>query len=107
MIKQVSRLSSFIKPAAPTEQVRRQLEQNTDSWMSKNLDILYDHYATVIESLKGTRKTEVSFQVARTWAFKRYGARLRASTMSTVETLLEPSGEEGGGRARSEADHTR
>lgn len=107
MIKQVFRLSSFIKPAAPTEQVRRQLEQNTDSWMSKNLDILYDHYATVIESLKGTRKTEVSFQVARTWAFKRYGARLRASTMSTVETLLEPSGEEGGGRARSEADHTR
>lgn len=107
MIKQVSRLSSFIKPAVPTEQVRRQLDQNTDSWMSKNLDILYDHYATVIESLKETRKTEVSFQVAKTWAFKRYGTRLRVSTMSTVETLLKSSGEEGGGGARSEAGHTR
>lgn len=107
MIKQVSRLSNFIKPAAPTEQVRMQLERNTDSWMSKNMDILYDHYVTVIESLNGTGKNEVSFQVAKAWAFKRYGARLRDSTMSTVDTLLKSSGEEGGGRARSEAGHTK
>lgn len=100
----MSRLSNFIKPAAPTEKVRVQLEQNTDSWMAKNMDILYEHYVNVIQFLNGVKKNVVSLQVAKGWDLKRYGACLRASTMSLVEALLDSPGEEGGGVTKPQAE---
>lgn len=46
----------------------------------------------------------VSLQVAKGWALKRYGDRLRASTISLVEALLDSPGEEGGGATQSQAE---
>lgn len=88
MTRQVSRLSGFTKPTALTEQVKVQLAQNTCSWMANNLYFLHDHYETVIQVLNNVKKNKVSLDIAKGCAVKRYGARLRASTLTVVEYLL-------------------
>lgn len=89
MVKQATRLSDFIKPAAPNEKVRIQTRHNTDSWIKGNLNILHEHYETVIQGLKHVEISKVSLDIAKGWAGKRYGARMKASTLPMVESLLE------------------
>lgn len=96
MAKQAARLSDFIKPAAPNDMIRAQLARNTDSWMRNNMNILYEHYESVIQSLKCLKKNKVALDIAKGWAGKRYGARLKSSTLITVESLLVVGEGEGG-----------
>lgn len=88
MVKQATRLSDFIKPAAPNDKVKAQLADNTDSWTKNNMNILYANYEVVIQSLKYVKMNKVSLDIAKGWAGKRYGARLKASTFTIVESLL-------------------
>lgn len=96
MTKQAIRLSDFIKPAAPNDMVKGQLTRNTDDWMRNNMNILYEHYESVIQSLKCLKKNKVALDIAKGWADKRFGVRLKSSTLITVESLLVVGEEEGG-----------
>lgn len=52
------------------------------------MNILYANYEVVIQSLKYVKMNKVSLDIAKGWAGKRYGARLKASTFTIVESLL-------------------
>lgn len=104
MARQATRLSDFIKPAAPNDEVKARIAHNTDSWMKNNLKILYEHYETVIQSLRYDKHNKVSLDIAKGWAGRRYGACLKLSTLTIVESFFV-SGEEGEGRL--ECGHSR
>lgn len=88
MMRQVNRLTDFIKPAAPTEHTRTKVAENTTTWMQKNMIILQEHYSSTISSLNNTPKDPLALQIAIGWARKRYGQRLTPETIHTVEHTL-------------------
>lgn len=55
MLRQVQRLTDFIKPSTPSENTHMKVQQNTTQWMSNNMTILHDHYTTTISNLANTR----------------------------------------------------
>lgn len=88
MLRQVQRLTDFIKPSTPSENTRMKVKQNTTQWMSNNMTILQDHYTTTISNLANTAKNPLALQISLGWARKRYGTRLTPDTIQTVELIL-------------------
>ncbi|XP_040925993.1 uncharacterized protein LOC121202123 [Betta splendens] len=88
MMRQVRKLSGFIKPASPTEEVKNKITINTNKWMEENLIVLRDHYANIISQYSLINRNNVALQVAANWAEKRYRGRLAPTTATTVERVL-------------------
>lgn len=93
MMRQVNRLTNFIKPSSPTDYTAAQVLQNTQQWMNNNMNILQIHYQTIIESLTQPPNTfnTLALHIAVGWAHKRYTHKLTHTTITTVETILNSS----------------
>ena len=90
MKRQVTKLTEFIRPAAPTEYTKLQVEACTANWMATIMTILQAHHSKTIESLSlPTHITnDLAKQVAWGWAEKRLGDRLLEETKRTVDAIL-------------------
>ena len=88
MMRQVTRLTDFIKPATPSDTTRHKIQNNTDNWMRTNMAILQEHYTNTIHTLGHIPHNPIAFQIATGWARKRYGQRLRADTITATEGIL-------------------
>ncbi len=90
MLKQVNRLSSSIKPSSPNETVRDLVRQNTMKWMTDNMQILRQHYDSVLASeLENIGHFDsATFEKAVSWAKNRYKRKLTASSVETCRGLL-------------------
>lgn len=92
MQKQVHRLTTFIKPAAPTIETQQKLTSNTTQWLNNTLDILQTHYTSSItsitSSLQNTTPDHQALQIAIGWARKRFTHRLQQQTIQTAITTL-------------------
>lgn len=88
MVRQVNRLTDFIKPAGPTESTRKKVQDNTTQWMLNNMHILQQHYEDIILTLNSLPFNDTALQIATGWARKRYGTRLRSETLQTIEHII-------------------
>lgn len=88
MRRQVLKLTAFIRPSSPTEELREAVESNTQTWLQNSLSILQDHYGAIIANHGHTTYNDTAFQVAENWLKKRYKARLAAGTLEAVRSLL-------------------
>lgn len=91
MARHVVKLTAFIKPSSPTEEIKAAVAENTRMWMQNNLTILQDHYLTIILEFKHSPFDETALHIAIGWARKRYAARLTQLTTEAVRSLLECS----------------
>ncbi|KAG7999370.1 hypothetical protein GBF38_000026 [Nibea albiflora] len=90
MLRQVTRLTDFIKPSTPTTETRTRIHNNTTQWMHNTLTILQQHYITTIASTDTHHHNPTALQIAIGWAKKRYGHRLTEHTISTAIEILQP-----------------
>ena len=72
MMRQVHKLTDFIKPSSPNTDIKHKVTENTKKWMQNNMLILQSHYQTIIHSLTHTQPSfsQTSIQVALGWAPK-------------------------------------
>lgn len=92
MLKQARKLTAFIKPSSPTEEVTAAVEENTWSWLHNNLLILQHHYLNIVRNYEQLAFNDLAFHVATTWASKRYGDRLTRDTIRAARAVLEDVG---------------
>ncbi|KAM7423441.1 hypothetical protein PAMA_011146 [Pampus argenteus] len=88
MMRQVNRLTDFIKPAAPSQETRIKVQNNTTHWMTTNMNILHEHYEHTILTLSNLTYNSTALQIATGWARKRYNTRLRIETLQTAEQII-------------------
>ncbi len=88
MQRQATRLTDFIRPAAPSVETTARVSENTTTWMQNNMTILRDHYTTLMSSLHNIPNNPQAFQIATGWAKKRFHNRLSPSTLHTVENNI-------------------
>lgn len=93
MAKQVIKLTSFIKPASPSEEVQRAVERNTEQWLENDLLALQEHYISVIINYANLSFNENALRIAIAWAGKRYKARFSQSTVETIQNFFSGEGE--------------
>src|SRR4029434_3477115 len=90
MTRQVDKLTSFIKPAAPNATILGKVASNTKAWLCNNVIALRDHYAL----LANTIQTELgmfqpqALERAVRWARARYGRKLTQSSLETLRSRL-------------------
>lgn len=91
MMRQVHRVTNFIKPSSPTDYTTIKLSQNTHQWMQNNMYILQTHYQSVTHTIKQQINTPntLALTIAIGWAHKRYKHKLTPTTITRVETILE------------------
>lgn len=91
MMKQVTKLTDFIKPSSPNIETKQKVADNTKNWMSANMHILHEHYQAILNTLSptGFPFNNSAFQTAVRWAQHRYKHKLRDSTVPIVQSLLE------------------
>ncbi|XP_029629921.1 leucine-rich repeat extensin-like protein 5 isoform X2 [Salmo trutta] len=91
MMRQVHRVTNFIKPSSPTDSTTIKLSQNTHQWMQNNMYILQTHYQSVTHTIKQQINTPntLALTIAIGWAHKRYKHKLTPTTITRVETILE------------------
>ena len=92
MMRQVDKLTNFIKPASPTELTTNKVRDNTHSWMHNNMDILKTHYTHTIDTLTKSPQPHNpdAYIIALGWARKRYTHKLTFQTLTRVEDILKP-----------------
>ena len=92
MMKQVEKLTHFIKPACPSETTTKKVVDNTKNWMSNNMTILQTHYIHTIDTLTHSLQPHNpdSYTIALGWAHKRYTHKLTHSTLTQVENIIKP-----------------
>lgn len=88
MMRQVIKLTQFIKPSSPNNTVQEQVQKNTAVWMDKNMQILQEHYTDLITRLTDIDAGRLALKVAANWAHRRYGNRLHQDTLTRTESLL-------------------
>ncbi|XP_070814330.1 zonadhesin, like [Chaetodon trifascialis] len=92
--KTTADLASFIKPASPNDNTRMKLEGNARNWEFSALLILRDHYEDNadrdVQALSAFPVTDwhAPFEIAKTWARRNLGRRLKAETLQQVEAHL-------------------
>lgn len=91
MMKQVRKLTDFIKPSSPNISTKQKVSVNTNNWMLANMHILLEHYETILNTMfpTGFPFNDSAFQTAVRWAEHRYKHRLCDSTAPTVIALLQ------------------
>ena len=90
MMRQVNRLTSFIKPSSPNITTHLKIKQNTDNWMHTNMTILREHYDTVIAVALDTIPpfSQTSLDKAIQWGGARYRRKLTSSSVNTLRDLI-------------------
>lgn len=91
MARQVAKLTAFIKPSSPTEEIKAAVAENTKMWMQNNFTLLQDHYLNIILEYNHSPFDETALYIAIGWARKRYGTRLTQFTIEAARSLLECS----------------
>ncbi|XP_078022177.1 uncharacterized protein LOC144462332, partial [Epinephelus lanceolatus] len=91
MLRQVTRLTDFIKPSTPTIETRNRIYENTTQWMQNTISILQQHYTATIDTIDTSSHNPLALQIATGWARKRYGSRLTTNTLQAVQQLLQPT----------------
>lgn len=51
MSRHTTKLTAFNKPSSPTEATQEKLKQNTQQWMQTHMQILEEHYDSVIATI--------------------------------------------------------
>lgn len=92
MMRQVHRVTNFIKPSSPTDNTTIKLSQYTHQWMQNNMNILQAHYRSITYTIKQQINTPntLALTIATGWAHKRYKHKLTPTTIIRVETTLKP-----------------
>lgn len=88
MLRQVKKLTDFIRPSAPTAETRTKIYNNTTQWMLNTITILGQHYTHTIDSISTGPYNNLAFHIATGWARKRYGSRLSSGTLTTAHRTL-------------------
>ncbi|XP_078809581.1 uncharacterized protein LOC144994645 [Oryzias latipes] len=96
MMRQVTRLTNFIKPSTPTEDTYKKIHSNTAQWMQNTILILQQHYSLAINSFPTNAFNPLALQIAIGWARKRYGPKLTSGTLISVNTILQTKPSSGG-----------
>ena len=90
MMRQVNKLTSFIKPSAPNADTAGRVKANTDRWMEQNLSILKHHYDAVLagglESLPPFE--QVALEKAIAYGRARYKNRLTGTSIVALTSLV-------------------
>lgn len=90
MLKNVQKLSGFIQPAGPTEEIMQKIKTTTNDWLVENLKNLQNHYSSNILHLKDLPENKKALQIALTWASKRYKGRLTPETITLIKDSVKP-----------------
>lgn len=90
MYRKANKLTNFVKPAHPTQNTLKKVEQNTQSWMGQNMLILHDHYRDVLCSLLTSLDSfnDGDFSTAQTWAKNRFGRKLKSTTIEKTREMI-------------------
>lgn len=91
MMRQVHRVTNFIKPSSPTDYTTTKLSQNTHQWMQNNMHILQTHYQSITHTITQQINTPntLALTIAMGWAHKRYKHKLTPTTIIRVETTFK------------------
>lgn len=88
-------LIDTIKPASPNDRVQELLMGNAKNWMYTTRLILEEHYELGIQETLGELMSVIeddwhkAFEIAKGWATRSMGQRLRSETIDKAETLLQ------------------
>lgn len=88
-------LMDTIKPASPNDRVQELLMGNAKNWMYTTRLILEEHYEFKIQETLGELMSVIEddwhkpFEIAKGWATRRMGQRLRRETIIKAETLVQ------------------
>lgn len=82
-----------MKPSTPTEETRKLIQENANTWATRTLSILRDHYEEIIstetEKLENLNEQDPDwmspFDVAADWARRSLGKRLLQDTIQQAE----------------------
>lgn len=88
MMRQVTKLALFIKPASPTAATTELVTHRTNNWMKEKMKILHRHYTEAITTLSNTPGDQLALKVATNWAHRRYSDRLDPATIKQTQSLL-------------------
>ncbi|MGL5802998.1 MAG: hypothetical protein ACRCX7_10470, partial [Cetobacterium sp.] len=90
MLKQVLKLTSFIKPSSPNQSTLDKVKLNTTEWMDRNMQILREHYDGVIATILSEIDVfDVDvFNRAVTWGRGRYKRRFTDTSVQTLRSML-------------------
>jgi len=90
MMRQVNKLTQFIKPSSPNEETTARVRSNTHQWMEANMQILKLHYDRVITLLlEGSLPfSQIALDEALLFGRKRYQKKLTARSVSTLTSML-------------------
>lgn len=90
MVRQVDKLTAFIKPSSPNQTTLEKVKLNTLDWMNVNMSILREHYDQVIaEGIRELGEWDVgAFDRAVSWAKTRYKRKFTISSVETLRSLL-------------------
>lgn len=90
MMRQVSKLTAFIKPSSPNSETAEKVKQNTHQWMTQNMHILQDHYHKVIEEITTSLPPfdKTASEKALLFAAIRYKNRLSTSSKEKFNTII-------------------
>lgn len=88
MTRQISKLTAFIRPSSPTEELREAVSRNTQTWLQNSVMFLQYEKSKIVVDYHYTTWDDTAFQVAANWMTKRYKARLAVGTLEAARSLL-------------------
>lgn len=91
MIRQVDKLSAFIKPSSPNMETTERVKQNTANWMQQNMTILIEHYDKILALGLGEPQEfdGEAFDRAVTWAKIKYRRKFTPSSADALKAMLQ------------------
>lgn len=94
MLRQVNKLTAFIKPSSPNADTTAKVKLNTDEWMRANMIILKEHYDHVIAlGLQNLPPFEqIALDKAIAYGKTRYKHRLKISSIQTLAEMTRGGG---------------
>ena len=93
MLRKVTQLTSFIKPANPNTIILNKVKEHTHIWLQSNLASLKQHYTDVIAAIlaETRRLSRPALSLATKWAKLRYKKKFTHSTVVTLRSFLKKS----------------
>ena len=91
MMRQIKKLTSFIKPSSPCEETSLKVKANTERWMQANMIILKEHYDEVIaKNIHDLPPYDpTAFEKAVAYGKTRYKNKLTVSSTSNLACLVK------------------
>lgn len=90
MLRQVDKLTAFIKPSSPNASTLEAVKLNTSRWCEANFHILTKHYDLVVTTgLEGLEPfNQEAFNKAVSWSKARYRRKFTISSANTLQAKL-------------------